>query len=270
MPSPSPLLSPLHRIPVLWSLYRPLLRLSGKLSPDLQQHPVDPEPKERAREGNALQDHVRRLFRRGQRLGNLQQVKKRLEEAHSVRLCSRSLFNGPADRSLPSSQLLDDLQRAYAGSASHQQQVTLLASHLARHTPPPPAPAPTAPPKPRRSPSILFSTPYRPPLPRLKPQPEHISMMIFNRRRAIQRRWDRVKETKAWAEDGRREAEFEKGLGVERGVQGEWGLEWKMMGSELDRKARKEVRLSQVSCGGRFSRRQSSRKERRRGPSIRR
>ncbi|ORY82952.1 hypothetical protein BCR35DRAFT_79383 [Leucosporidium creatinivorum] len=225
MASPSPLLSPLHRIPVLWSLYRPLLRLSSNFPVQRQQRTTESERKGRASTGNALQAHVRRLFRRGRKLGNLQQVKKRLTEAHT---------------------LLDDLQRAQDGSAHHHQQITLLSAHLARYTPISSPPPPAVPPKPRRSPSILFSTPYHPPLPRLKPQPEHISMMIFNRRRAIQRRWDRVEETKAWAEDGKREAEFDRRLGFEAGAKGEWGLEWKEMANELGRKAGKEARLSQM------------------------
>lgn len=54
-------------------------------------------------------------------------------------------------------------------------------------------------------------------------------------------------ETKAWAEDGRREAEFEKRLGDKTELREEWGSEWKAMATELDRKARKELRLSQVS-----------------------
>lgn len=96
MSSPSPLLSPLHRIPVLWSLYRPLIRLSGKVMPRSDQQQTDFTARDLAGKGDALQAHIRRLFRRATKLGNLQQVKKRLGEAHSVRSCSEEALDSPS------------------------------------------------------------------------------------------------------------------------------------------------------------------------------
>ncbi|KAG5647000.1 hypothetical protein DXG03_001724 [Asterophora parasitica] len=51
------------------------------------------------------------------------------------------------------------------------------------------------------------------PLPRLRPQPAHISMMIFKRRRARQRRHDTLQGLQGMMQDLRLEAEFESGLG---------------------------------------------------------
>jgi hypothetical protein len=59
------------------------------------------------------------------------------------------------------------------------------------------------------TPSLIPPSHINPPLPRLKPQPEHITMMIFNRRRARQKRMDRSDLLNEWLDDARQEAEFE-------------------------------------------------------------
>lgn len=98
------------------------------------------------------------------------------------------------------------LQHKYAALAARQ------ATLQAAIPPPPPTPAYV---HPVRSPGVIFSTPYNPPLPRLKPQPLGISMMIFNRRAAIQRRWDRFAVLKDWESDLREEDSFLARVGVQ-------------------------------------------------------
>lgn len=66
--------SPLHRIPVLWSLYRPLLRSSRQ---DRLQLPAE--------HASALQSYIRQTFKQGRRLTGLDNVRKRLVEAEQVR-----------------------------------------------------------------------------------------------------------------------------------------------------------------------------------------
>lgn len=68
--------------------------------------------------------------------------------------------------------------------------------------------------KPRLTPGIIFSTPYNPPLPRYKPQPLHITMLLFRRRSAIQRRWDRAAVLKERIEESREETSFMRNAGV--------------------------------------------------------
>ena len=66
-----PLSSPLHRVPILWSLYRPLLRLAP--NPDLQSH-------------------IRCLFRRSLNLSNVEKVAHKLREGYSVSSADQGLL----------------------------------------------------------------------------------------------------------------------------------------------------------------------------------
>jgi protocatechuate 3,4-dioxygenase beta subunit len=53
---------------------------------------------------------------------------------------------------------------------------------------------------------------YNRPLPRLTPQPEHISLMIFKRRKARQRRGAHYADLRSMRDDVRREVQFEASL----------------------------------------------------------
>lgn len=119
--------------------------------------------------------------------------------------------------------MLDELERANSGNTFLQAKYSAISSHLALIRPAP-LPAPKPPPrKPVLMPGIIFSTAYNPPLPRLKPQPEHISMLIFNRRKAVQRRWDRFAVAQERLQEAREETRFEQRLGVD---EGRWGEDW--------------------------------------------
>lgn len=73
MPPPHALLSsPLHRIPTLWSLFRPLLR-AAKSAPLEQAH------------RDALHRHVRDEFKRSRNIGSAERARRRLVEAEQVR-----------------------------------------------------------------------------------------------------------------------------------------------------------------------------------------
>lgn len=58
------ILNPSHRIPVLWSLYRPLLRFS-------KQYPL-------------IQFEIKQSFRRNRLVRNLPKIRLNLEEGYSV------------------------------------------------------------------------------------------------------------------------------------------------------------------------------------------
>lgn len=203
--TPAQLLSEQHRIPVLWSLYRPLLRLA----PDDQ-----------------LAAHIKRAFRRTRSIQNLAKIKANLAEGYSVRLSRLPALSSTARAELPhvrTPQILADFDRIRAGDLSTQSRFATLSAHIARSQPAPPLPARAPPKHPTLTCGVLFSTPYNPPLPRLKPQPEHISMLIFARRKAIQRRWDRFAVAVERAAEAREETAFERRLGVS---EGRWGDDW--------------------------------------------
>ncbi|KAL8278175.1 hypothetical protein RQP46_009348 [Phenoliferia psychrophenolica] len=194
--------SELHRVPVLWSLYRPLLRLAPS---------------------HELAQHIQRAFRRTLPLRNLLKIQHKLIEGYSM---------------------LDDFDRIHAGDSILADKYATLSSHLARTRPAPTPPARRPPKPPVLTSGILFSTPYNPPLPRLKPQPEHISMLIFARRKAIQRRWDRFAVAQERAADAREENAFEARLGVQEGP---WGLDWQELISESKKSFDMEAKRNAVS-----------------------
>jgi len=61
----------------------------------------------------------------------------------------------------------------------------------------------------------LRPTLYNPPLPRMKPQPEHVSGMIYKRRKATIKQWAALGETEQWLQDLKHESEFEEQLAKE-------------------------------------------------------
>ncbi|GAA5897759.1 hypothetical protein JCM5296_000874 [Sporobolomyces johnsonii] len=214
----SPLSSPLHRLPTLWSLYRPLLRAASAA-------PLDPPHR------LALRDHVRQEFKRWRKLQNVQRVKRKWTEAE---------------------QLLHSLENCHS-SASHLSNIRTLASHLSArfHRPSPPRPPPPPRRKPRLTPSILRATAFHPPMSRLRPQPIGTSMMIFNRRRASQRRYDLLEKAKEYVEMARAEERFETDTGA-RGAAGaaageaRWGGEWEDWIREARKKEWKEQQRNEM------------------------
>ncbi|GAA6038710.1 hypothetical protein JCM8097_002359 [Rhodosporidiobolus ruineniae] len=218
--SPRTLLQlPAHRLAVRWSLYRPLLLAANipQLEPTQQQ---------------ALKSYVRDEFRRNRKLQGEQRIRRKLVEGE---------------------KFLQDLQQA-STSTVILDRMRQLASHLvARHSVsprPPPRPSSPAPsPRTTRRPSIIHSTLFHPPMQRLRPQPIGLSMMIFNRRRAMQKRFDRAVVAKELAGYGRDEEQFENAAGVGKVVGGRWGAEWQdwireAKGKEMKEYKRNEMRIS--------------------------
>ncbi|GJN94154.1 hypothetical protein Rhopal_007228-T1 [Rhodotorula paludigena] len=239
-PPPAILRAPAHRIPTLWALYRPLLRAATAA-------PL-PHPHRRA-----LRKHVRDEFRLSRNLGNLDRIRARLRDAE---------------------QLLHDLDCA-PHSHSHLSRLRALASHLVSRPRPRP-PTPPLPPsstcihrKPTPRPSILHATHFHPPLVRTRPQPLALSMLIFRRRQAAQKRFDRLAQARE-LERVARDVEREEGeLGMLRGASGQgqsggeltrrepageqgegerWGDEWRgwireAREKELTEQRRNELRI---------------------------
>lgn len=75
MASNSILSSPLHRQPIRWSLYRPLLQLSASLPLPQQQR-------------NVLQSYIREEFKRNWKMKSVERVKRKVVEGEQVRSLS--------------------------------------------------------------------------------------------------------------------------------------------------------------------------------------
>ncbi|GAA5883963.1 hypothetical protein JCM6882_002083 [Rhodosporidiobolus microsporus] len=196
MLSCSTLCSQLHRQTVLWSLYRPLLRAPSTLPLEQQQR-------------HALQDYVRVEFKRHRHMKSEQRAKRKVVEGE---------------------QFLDEMNRA-ANQTTGLKRFRQLADYLlARRAavPPPPSPPKPAPspPKPRPRPSIIHSTPYHPPMQRLRPQPPAITRMILNRRRATQKRFDKLAIAKAMVSYGQEEDALDAAAGVKKEGEESWSKEW--------------------------------------------
>ncbi|GAA6038730.1 hypothetical protein JCM8097_002369 [Rhodosporidiobolus ruineniae] len=211
--------TPTHRLVVRWSLFRPLLLAANipQLEPTQQQ---------------ALKSYVRDEFRRNRKLQSEQRIRRKLIEGE---------------------KFLHDLHEA-STSTVILDRMRQLASHLtARHSVSPRLPrqpsSPAPSPRTTRRPSIIHSTLFHPPMQRLRPQPIGLSMMIFNRRRAMQKRFDRVVVAKELAGYGRDEEQFENAVGVGKAAGGRWGAEWQdwireAKGKEMKEYKRNEMRIS--------------------------
>lgn len=70
-------------------------------------------------------------------------------------------------------------------------------------------------PKPRLTGGYIWPSPFNPPLPRLKPQPAHISGMFRNRVIDKEKRVQRFRKFQEWERDMRFEQEFRTKLGVD-------------------------------------------------------
>jgi len=81
-PAHALLSSPQHRLPTLWSLFRPLLR-AARTAPLDHLH------------RDALQAHVRTEFRSGRTLGSVDRARRKLGEAEQVRPLSLSRSGSP-------------------------------------------------------------------------------------------------------------------------------------------------------------------------------
>ncbi|BGP35742.1 hypothetical protein JCM10296v2_007594 [Rhodotorula toruloides] len=173
------LLSPLHRFPVLWCSYRPLLRAARKAPLD-EHHRL------------AIEQYIKREFRQWRSLRTVNKVKPKLREAE---------------------KLLHRLEST-GHSSTHLERMRELAEHLIlRHAK---KPMHVFKPRdvPRPAPSIIRATAFNPPMQRMRPQPIKTTMMIFDRRRASQRRYDKQAVAKEFVEMASEEERIERAAGV--------------------------------------------------------
>ena len=146
-------------------------------------------------------------------------------------------------------QLLNQLEGSHHCTV-HLKQLKELTLHLSNlsclplHPPPSPSP-PRVDKKPSLRPTVLHSTQFRTPMLRIRPQPIETSMMIFNRRKKSQKRYDKLSLAREYLEDIKEEDQFENR--ILNGRRGEWGQEWKEWIRDAREKEKKEQARNNVS-----------------------
>ncbi|BGP27973.1 hypothetical protein JCM10295v2_006960 [Rhodotorula toruloides] len=173
------LLSPLHRFPVLWSSYRPLLR-AARTAPLDEHHRL------------AIEQYIKREFRQWRRLRTADKVRPKLREAE---------------------EFLHRLESA-AHSTGHLERMRELADHLILRQAKKPMHVVKPRLVPRPVPSIIRASAFNPPMLRMRPQPIKTTMMICDRRRASQRRYDKRVLAKELVDISEQEERIERAAGV--------------------------------------------------------
>lgn len=167
-----------HTVPTKWSLYRSLLRFSKSSKPGYPAH--YPE----------IRNEIKRLWRRHKGLTSIPSVQRFLNEQYDVLSAFQSGESAKLselESRLENKRVLRDLckSRNMAGQASQSDSKP-----------------------PRLTGGYLRPTLFNPPLPRLKPQPIGLSMMIHNRLRKRERRMERRREYASLRADLKLEVAF--------------------------------------------------------------
>ncbi|KAF8578492.1 hypothetical protein K439DRAFT_1528793 [Ramaria rubella] len=168
-----------HRTPTLWSLYRGLLRAA----------PHEP-----------IRWRIRTLFQARKNLTSPLKTKVELERGYRW----LALFQSAAHGERHAIALLGRYNRMIASKREREHWKSIFREELRwMHK--------------LQNRAILTGALVRPslynrPFPRMKPQPIHVSRMIWNRRRVRELRLDKQEMWKEWKDDLRRERDFEASL----------------------------------------------------------
>ncbi|KAF4593341.1 hypothetical protein AB1N83_010168 [Pleurotus pulmonarius] len=168
-----------HRIPTLWTLYRGLLRYA---------------PSE------LIRCRVRELFRQNQHLTGTESTRSKLRQGHQW----RDVFQAAHEGDTRMRNVLSRYDRLLKARRDRLRLEGMLREELAWQK--------RLKNRPMLTGSFLRATLSNRPLPRLKPQPLAITMMIKRRRAARERRALKLIVVNEWIDDLRREREFEEGL----------------------------------------------------------
>ncbi|WWD18000.1 hypothetical protein CI109_102447 [Kwoniella shandongensis] len=179
---------PAHTIPTKWSLFRPLLR-------DSKYFP-------------AVQRELRTLWKAKKGLTSVPRVRSFLEDQY--KLLSKKDTSSAQDEV---AQLNSRLQEKYD---QLDVKARLVAANYEDKRP-------ESTKQPRLTGAFHRPTLFNPPLPRLKPQPISISMMIHNRLRARERRMERRRAYASYLNDMKLETSFWREIGASgEGGQSDW------------------------------------------------
>ncbi|KAF8516851.1 hypothetical protein BU17DRAFT_50473 [Hysterangium stoloniferum] len=169
-----------HRIPTLWSLYRGLLKT--------------------ARHHEHIHWRIRILFHQHKSLTSPTKTRDQLFKLHKW----LDVFQKASQGHAPSKALMDRYNRLISTKREREQWKAIFCDELDWITKLKNRPIITG--------SLMRPTIYNRPLPRLKPQPMHVSGMIHKRRKVRERRAERQEHWASFKDDLRLEAAFESGL----------------------------------------------------------
>ncbi|WVQ97126.1 hypothetical protein IAU59_004236 [Kwoniella sp. CBS 9459] len=216
---------PSHTIPVKWALYRPLLKYSRGCYPSIYRE-------------------IREQWKRWKGMTSVPRTKEFLGEYHTLlEYLSTSYMSSSS--SLPSTSLpITPEEGSDNRSSTHEAELRFLESRLAeKHTECDSNAAQVAEARsskarselpPRLTGAFHRPTLYNPPLPRLKPQPIGLSMMIQNRLRKRERRHARRKVWASLLPDMKLEVSFWKDLERDRSQPTSHSTITPISGSESD------------------------------------
>ncbi|KAI0082931.1 hypothetical protein BDY19DRAFT_901318, partial [Irpex rosettiformis] len=188
-----------HRIPTLWSLYRGLLKTA---------------------ESDEIRRQVGIKFRQYRSLTSPAQTKEQLLKAERLlKLCNQAQGGDARSKAF-----VNRYSRLLAGRRENERWERAGDNALREIE------------RLRKRPIItgyFRPTLYHRALPRLKPQPAHISMMIRKRRKTRETRLEVYAELKDWTDDVKREAGIEKMLARLQGSEGDEKLKQRKINSLL-------------------------------------
>ncbi|KLO15523.1 hypothetical protein SCHPADRAFT_824633 [Schizopora paradoxa] len=165
-----------HRIPVLWTLYRNLLKNAS---------------------GRNTRWRIRRFFEEHSHLTSPGQTKAKLLEAEKLLSLLREANNGD----IRAQRISERYETMIEAKRKSEHMKTLLRKawdwqYRMDH-------------RPILTGGLLRPSPYNGPLPRMRPQPEKVSAMIYKRKLAESRRSERLEQVLELREDIRAEKSFE-------------------------------------------------------------
>ncbi|KAH8104732.1 hypothetical protein BXZ70DRAFT_612206 [Cristinia sonorae] len=169
----------IHRVPTLWSLYRGLLRTS----------PTED-----------IRWRIRRVFERYRNLTSPTAVREQLLKYHRW----LDVFTKAKQGDIHLQAVLARYSKMIVAKREKEDFKHMMREELSWQRKLAHRPVLTG--------GYLRATVANPPLPRMRPQPDHISGMIHKRRQASTRQWESLGEADIMLQDLKLEAEFEKSL----------------------------------------------------------
>lgn len=169
----------IHRVPTLWGLYRGLL----KNVPTNHIH---------------IKTHIRAEFRRNRHRTGTERTISQLQRGYKL----LETFSRAAQGDNHAQRILDRYNSFLGWRLERREWQKAIAAEVKEQT------------RPRSivTGSLIWPTPFNPPLPRLNPQPLHITMMIKKRKKEKEKRAERLHQMHEYRLLLAGEAEFENGL----------------------------------------------------------
>ena len=151
-----------------------------------------------------IRRHAQECWRRNKHLTSESQVRFFLTQQYDL----ITLLTSRATKDLSDASSLENHLKEHYQTLDKEHEAKLEAERIYREQH-----------KPRRKGGYIYPTVYNPPLPRMKNQPVHISMMIQRRISAREARIAKMRLYKSWLQDMRNEVDFWRALGLSNAEQ---------------------------------------------------